>query len=151
MQYKLASHPWVTTVLLAYIGEFRNIEDFKYFVMAKNFMAKSIIEIENRFLAAPFSISANIFHMQVHFAPNSIVFQHCTVYDQNNGIFRRRHFVRYSSKTAKIPLKYFIRQSLEVAISFVILVKFVILVSVVLVVDCTYVLKGLGNQSWVLN
>ena len=36
-----------------YIGEFRKIEDFKHFVTA-NFMAKSIIEIENRFLAAPF-------------------------------------------------------------------------------------------------
>ena len=46
--FLLASHPWVTTVLLAYIGEFRKIEDFKLFVTA-NFMAKSIIEIENRF------------------------------------------------------------------------------------------------------
>ena len=70
----LASHPWVTTVLLVYIGEFRKIEDFKHFVTAKNFMAKSIIEIENRFSAAPLSIGANIFHMHVHFAPNSIVF-----------------------------------------------------------------------------
>ena len=32
-----------------------------------------------------------------------------TVYDSNNGIFRRRQIVRYSSKKAKILLKYFIR------------------------------------------
>ena len=56
--YNLTSQSLVGHLLLAYIGEFRKIEDFKHFVVAKNFMPKSIIEIENRFLAAPFSIKA---------------------------------------------------------------------------------------------
>ena len=41
----LASHPWVTTDLLVFLrGEFQNIEDFKHFFMAKNFLAKSTTE-----------------------------------------------------------------------------------------------------------
>ena len=47
---ELAGHKWVTTVRLVFLGgEFRNIEDFKHFFMAKYFPAKSTTEFISLF------------------------------------------------------------------------------------------------------